>query len=140
MRQGKKIFKLIDMCNSDIKLTQVDQTAINYVLYPNIGRLQSKYSIYNLEDKNDLNVYNNLLRTKIPMDELENALINPTIVHFILCRPKPFSRNSSYNKDLTYCSKKKNCSFEKYYHLWNNIAKKMDNYDEIINSIDINKD
>ena len=140
MRQGKKIFKLIDMCNSDIKLTQVDQTAINYVLYPNIGRLQSKYNIYNLEDKNDLNVYNNLLRTKIPMDELENALINPTIVHFILCRPKPFSRNSSYNKDLTYCSKKKNCSFEKYYHLWNNSAKKMDNYDEIINSIDINKD
>ena len=57
------------MRNSDIKLTQVDQTAINYVF----------------EDKNDLNVYYNLLRTKIPMDELEDALINPTIVHFILC-------------------------------------------------------
>ena len=128
------------MCNSDIKLTQVAQIVINYVLYPNIGRLPSKYGIYNFEDKNDLNVYYNLLRTKIPMDELEDALINPTIVHFILCWPKPWSRNSSYNKDLTYCSKKKNCSFEKYYHLWNNSAKKMDNYDEIINAIGINKD
>ena len=128
------------MCNIDIKLTQVAQTAINYVLYPNIGRLPSKYGIYNFEDKNDLNVYYNLLRTKIPMDELEDALINPTIVHFILCWPKPWSRNSSYNKDLTYCSKRKNCSCEKYYHLWHNIAKKMDNYDEIINAIGINKD
>ena len=51
-----------------------------------------------------------------------------------------WSRNSSYNKDLTYCSKRKNCSCEKYYHLWHNIAKKMDNYDEIINAIGINKD
>lgn len=59
------------------------------MLYPNIGRLPSKYGIYNFEDKNDLNVYYNLLRTKIPMDELEDALINPTIVHFILCRPIP---------------------------------------------------
>ena len=32
MRKGKKIFELIEMCNSDIKLTQVDQTAINYVI------------------------------------------------------------------------------------------------------------
>ena len=77
------------MCNIDIKLTQVAQIAINYVLYPNIGRLPSKYGIYNFEDKNDFNAYYNLLRTKISMDELENALINPTIVHFILCRPIP---------------------------------------------------
>ena len=55
------------------------------MLYPNIGRLPSKYGIYNFEDKNDFNAYYNLLRTKISMDELENALINPTIVHFILC-------------------------------------------------------
>ena len=32
MRQGNKIFGLIEMYNSDIKLTQVDQTAINYVI------------------------------------------------------------------------------------------------------------
>ena len=51
------------MCNIDIKLTQVAQTAINYALYPNIGRLSSKYGIYNFEDKNDLNVYYNLFRT-----------------------------------------------------------------------------
>ena len=128
------------MCNIDIKLTQVAQTAINYVLYPNIGRLPSKYGIYNFEDKNDFNAYYNLLRTKISMDELENALINPTIVHFILCRPIPWIRNSSYNQDLTYSFKRKNCSCEKYYHLWYNIAKKIDNYDEIINSIGLNND
>ena len=95
--------------------------------------------MYNFEDKNDLNVYYNLLRTKIPMDELEDALDNPTIVHFILCRPIPWIRNSSYNQDLTYSFKRKNCSCEKYYHLWHNIASKMDNYDEIINAIGINK-
>ena len=140
MRQGKKIFELIKMCNSDIKLTQVDQTAINYVLYPKIGRLPSKYGMFNFEDKNDLLVYHNLLRTKVPMNELEDALNNPGIIHFILCRPKPWFRNSTYNKDFTSCSKRKNCSCEKYFNLWHSFASKMDNYNEIVNFIGINKD
>ena len=74
------------------------------------------------------------------MDELEDSLDNPAIVHFILCRPKPWFRNSTYNKDLTYCSKRENCSCEKYYHLWHNTARKLDNYDEIMNAIGISND
>ena len=35
MRKGNKIFELIEMRNSDIKLTLVDQTAINYVISKN---------------------------------------------------------------------------------------------------------
>jgi len=123
LRNDKKCVEIIDLLHSNVPLRKPDQTVINYLLYPNIGRLPSKYGIFNFEDKSDLTIYLNLLRTKIPLNELEEALINPGIIHFVLCKPKPWYRNSFYFKDFTNCTQRLNCSCIKYFYIWHSIAK-----------------
>jgi len=133
LREDNKTFDLYKLCNTDIELTEVDQTALNYLLYPKIGRLPSKYGIFNFEDESDLKIYYNLLRTKVPMSELEDALNNPGIIHFILCKPKPWFPNSDYMKEFTGCEERHNCSCAKYFNIWHSIANLTDYYDEISN-------
>ena len=43
--------------NPNFKLKKNAQTTMNYVFYPNVGRLSSKYGIFNFEDKSDFPVY-----------------------------------------------------------------------------------
>lgn len=76
-----------------------------------------KYEIFNFEDKFDINLFLNLLRTKIPLKELEEVLNNPGIVHFVLCKPKPWYPNSFYFKSVTKYIRRLNCSCRKYFSI-----------------------
>ena len=131
MREDKKIFEIINITNSNIELRNNDQTILNYILYPKIGRLPSKYAIFNFEDESDIYFYLNLIRTKIPKKELEDAFKNPIIIHSVLCIPKIWNVNSYYSKEYTNCIQRNNCSCIKYVKLWHSFAKKTDYYDKI---------
>ena len=104
---------------------------MNYIFYPKIERLPSKYGIFNFEDKSDLMVYLNNLRTKISIEELDDALKNPVIIHFVLCKPKPWFLNPSYCKEFTFCEQRHNCSCQKYFDLWHFYAQKTEYYEFI---------
>ena len=133
MRKDNKTFEFLNLTDSNVNLISVDQTALNYVLYPKLGRLPSKYGLFNFEDKSDLNFYLKLIRPKFPLEELEEAFNNPAIIHFQLCSPKPWFHNSLYKKDYTNCAQRQNCSCFKYFDLWHSIANKTDFYEEIKN-------
>ena len=133
LREDNKVFELLNLTNSDTKLVNDDQSALNYVLHPKIGRLPSKYAMFNFEDKSDLNIYLEKIRTKIPIEELEESFNNTAIIHIVLCFPKPWFHNSIYTKDNTNCLKRRNCSCEKYHKLWHSIANKTEYYNEIKN-------
>ena len=133
MRKDKKTFELLNLTDSNVILLSVDQTALNFVLYPKLGRLPSKYGIFNFEDKSDLNFYLKLIRHKFHFEELEEAFNNPAIIHFQLCSPKPWFHNSLYKKDYTNCAQRQNCSCFKYFDLCHSIANKTDFYEEIKN-------
>ena len=140
IREDNKIKELINITtNPNFKLKKNDQTAINYIFYPKIGRLPSKYGLFNFEDKDDLIVYNKFLRTKIPMEELEDALKNPGIIHLIFCYPKPWFTKSSYYEIFTYCKQRQNFSCKKYFDLWHFYAQKTKYYKNIKSFIGIKK-
>jgi lipopolysaccharide biosynthesis glycosyltransferase len=137
MRKDNKTFELLNLTNSNVSLISVDQTALNFVLYPKIGRLPSKFCIFNFEDNSDLNFYLKLIRTKVPLEELKEAFNKPAIIHFQLCYPKPWFYNSLYKKEYTNCGQRHNCSCAKYFDLWHSIANNTDYYEEMKNLMDI---
>ena len=129
IRKDNKIQELINITtNPNFKLKKNAQTAINYLFYPKIGRLPSKFGLFNFEDKNDLIKYNKIIRTKIPMEELENALKYPGIIHLVLCLPKPWLTVSNYTQCFTDCEKRNNCSCRKYFDLWHFYARQTSYY------------
>ena len=78
INKDNKTKEIIDLiAKNDFELRNFDQTVINYLFYPKIGRLPSKYGLFNFWDKKDLILYNNIIRTKIPIAELEEAFDNP---------------------------------------------------------------
>ena len=131
IREDKKIFEIINILNSKKKLRNNDQTIINYLFYPKIGRLPSKYGIFNFNDNSDIKFYLSRLRTKISFNELQDAFTKPIIMHNVLCYPKLWFINSKYSKFNTKCHEKNNCSCTKYIKLWHSIAKRTDYYEEI---------
>ena len=134
IRKDNKIKELINITtNTDFKLRKNAQTAINYIFYPKIGRLPSKYGRFNFEDKDDLIFYNKKLRAKIPMEELEDALKNTTIIHLVLCNPKAWSVSATYYREYTSCRQRQNCSCKKYHDLWHFYAQKTEYYKIIEN-------
>ena len=87
--RNDKMYELIDVINNRcITLKANDQTLINYVFYPNIGRLPSKYIIFNFHDESDIKVYLKIIRTEVNYNELLEAFKDPTIIHSVLCWPK----------------------------------------------------
>ena len=113
MREDKKVIEFINLTNSKKQLVNYDQTLFNYLLYPKIGRMPSKYSIFNFADKSDIEVYLRSLRTKVPIEEIEEALKNPTVVHNTLCYPKIWSNNTVYQTSYTNCGARHNCSCQR---------------------------
>jgi lipopolysaccharide biosynthesis glycosyltransferase len=132
IREDRKIVNILNMTQSNIKLYNVDQTVINFIFYPKIGRIPSKYVIFNFEDIDDINIYLKYLRTKISIKEIEESLKNPVIIHNIICYPKVWFINSVYRKRVTNCIKRNNCSCKRYYDKWHYFAKKTDYYKEIL--------
>jgi len=131
MREDKKVIEFINLTNSKKQLVNYDQTLFNYLLYPKIGRMPSKYSIFNFADKSDIEVYLRSLRTKVPIEEIEEALKNPTVVHNTLCYPKIWSNNTVYQTSYTNCGARHNCSCQRDFNLWHSFARQTDYYDEI---------
>ena len=131
IREHNKTFEFLKLTNSNTKLDDNDQTTLNLLLYPKIGRLPCKYGILNFEDKTDLESYLKQIRTPVPMEELEEAFKNPAILHIVLCFPKPWFPRSVYTKTNTACTKRQNCSCDKYFKLWHSVANKTDYYEEI---------
>ena len=109
-----------------------DQTIINFILYPKIGILPSKYSIWNFNDKLDIMKYSKHLRIEININEFEMSLNDPTIIHNVLCWPKLWFSNTKYDEGLTACKKRNNCNCKKYSDLWHFYARKTNYYNEIL--------
>ena len=140
VREDKIINKLIDSINNkNLDLHKDDQTLLNNLLYPKIGRLPLKYGIFNFEGKSDFGPYLSNIRTKIEANDLENALNNPVIIHHVLCAPKIWYPNPSYINVNTDCLKRDNCSCMKYHNLWLFFANKIKFYNEIIQYLEFNK-
>ena len=131
IRNDNKIYQLINMTKTEKSFDGHDQTIINYVFYPKIGILPSKFAIWNFSDKKDIQIYLSLIRTKIDINELEESFLNPTIIHNVLCWPKIFFPSTRYSEDLTTCRERGNCFCEKYHNLWYYYANKTDYYDNI---------
>ena len=132
IRKENKIYKLINYTNDNNFLKNVDQTIINYVFYPKIGILPSKYCIFNFFDKLDIEKYLSLLRMKINITEIEESLISPTVVHHVICWPKIWSPKAKVQDYFSACKKREDCSCEKHHNLWLSYANKTDYYEEIL--------
>ena len=131
IRNDNKIYDLINFSNGNINLPKDEQTVINYVFYPKIGLLPTKFGIWNFSDKKDIKIFVSYLRTKYDIKELEESFLNPSIIHSVLCWPKIWIKTSQYSKKLTTCKKRGNCFCEKYHNLWYYYAKKTDYYENI---------
>lgn len=132
IRNDNKTFDLIQIIDNNISLPQQDQTIINYIFYPKIGILPSKYSIWNFHDKLDIEKYLSRIRTKLDINELENSLNDTCILHITLCWPKIWKNNSRYNF-FTACKQRGNCDCRKYQDLWYAYARKTEYYNQILN-------
>jgi lipopolysaccharide biosynthesis glycosyltransferase len=133
IRKDKKIYDLINSIESKMILNNQDQTLINFVFYPKIGIIPSKYVIFNHFDESDVEVYSKKLRTKINISEIIQSLKEPTIVHTCLCWPKIWSFNSKLQESFSNCKYRNNCSCQKYHNLYYYYAKKTKYYKNIIN-------
>jgi len=134
IREDNKTIELFNVANSNnTKLPNVDQTLLNYILYPKIGRLPCKFGTWNFADRDDIELYLSKLRTKVPIEELEEGIKNPGIVHSCLCYPKIWSNKTKYTKGLSNCDKRHDCSCKKYFDLWHSFANQTDYYEEILN-------
>ena len=131
LRDDNKIIEFINLTNSNKTLKNVDQTVINYVLHPKIGRLSSKYAMFNYKAESDLLYYISRLRTKINFKEMEEAVKNPTIIHYVTCWPKVWNANTVRSSWLSTCAQRANCSCKKDNELWHSLAKQTDYYGEI---------
>ena len=131
LRDDNKIIEFMNLTDSNKQLNNVDQTVFNYVLHPKIGRLSSKYAMFNYEEKSDLLLYISRLRTKISLEEMEEAVKNPTIIHYVICWPKVWSAHAVSQTWVSTCAQRHNCSCQKEHDLWHSFAKQTDYYDEI---------
>ena len=57
VREDNKTVELFNVANSNIKLINVDQSLLNYLLYPKIGRLPSKFGTWNFANRDDIELY-----------------------------------------------------------------------------------
>ena len=132
IRKYNKIYDLLNVTFSGVKLQNLDQTVVNYVFYPHIGTLPIKYGIFNFYDFSDTKKYLDVLRTQINKTELEEAIKDPAIIHHVLCWPKIWNLQSKFVATFTSCIERKNCSCKKFQDLWFSYANKTDYYSEIL--------
>ena len=132
IRNDNKVYDLLNFTSSGVKLQNVDQSVANYIFYPHIGILPSKYGIFNFYDFSDTKKYLNALRTQINKTELEEAIKDPVIIHHVLCWPKIWNLQSKFVATFTNCIERKDCRCKKFQDLWLSYANKTDYYSEIL--------
>ena len=102
-----------------------DQTVINYIFYPYIGKLPYKYGIVNYLNKDHMKkVYEPYNRSEEDKFELISALKKPSLVHYTKCIPKLWNKNSKHIVSRKSCGDTK---------IWYNFANKTNFYKEIYN-------
>ena len=131
IRNDKKYYDLINITKK-VRLNKEDQTAINYIFYPDIGFLPSKYNIFNFNDISDIRVYRKYIRMEINISEIEEALKEPTIIHHVICYPKMYTRHSVFIKPVSSCEQRENCSCKKFHDILLSFANKTDYYQDIL--------
>ena len=131
MRNDNKILDIINVMDNKMKLSN-DQIIINYVFYPKIGIISSKYVNFNFFSNSEIDYYLNLIRTKINYTELYEAVNDPTIIHFVNGWPKIWNIKSKYNKGFIKCEQKENYTCKNYHNIWYYYANKTEYYKEIL--------
>ena len=124
---------MLNLLKSNVKLKNNDQTIINYVFYPNIGILPSRYGIFNFHSIFDIKyLYLKSIRQNLNFTELIEAFNHPSIMHFVLCNPKVWYSNSLFIKKFTRSGTIKKSSCKKYHDIWFEYAKNTSFFKEII--------
>ena len=132
IRKDRKYIEMLYMYNSFKKLNNNDQTIINYVLYPYIGKLPSKFGIFNFNTIFDIKyIYLKKVRQNLNLKEIIKAFKDPTIIHYTLCSPKVWYSNSKFVTKYTREGTIKKLRCEKYHSIWVESAKNTSFFDEI---------
>lgn len=134
IRNDNKHFELLYMAQYHKKLKHQDQTVINYILYPKIGLLPFKFGLFNFPSEFDVKyIYLRNIKQKLNVTELIEALNDPSIMHFVLCYPKIWSKNTKYNGFSTRNGTiYKTSSCKNFHKIWIQYAKKTLFYKEIM--------
>ena len=132
IRNDNKHYELLYMAQNHRQLKHQDQTIINYILYPYIGILPYKYGIFNFPSEFDIKyLYLKNIRQNLNVIELIDALNNPSIMHFVLCYPKIWYKNTKYNGFSTRIGTIYKSSCKNSHKVWIKYAKKTFFYNEI---------
>jgi len=133
IREDKKIYEMLNLLKSRIKLKNNDQTLINYVFYPSIGILPLRYGIFNFDSIFDIKyLYLKSIRQNINLTELIEAFNHPSIMHFVLCIPKVWHANSFFIQKFTRSGTIRKTPCKKYHDIWLEYAKNTSFIKEII--------
>ena len=82
-------------------LVFLEQDSINYILFKKIGFLPLKYGIYLYGNITNYKAnYEKDLRVKLNISEINNAINNPSIIHFCCCGPKIWNKNTKHNEGI----------------------------------------
>ena len=98
------------------------------------------FIIFNFHEPSDTEVYTKDLRTKINKSEIFNSIVDPTIIHYILCHTKMWKAKTKYAKSVTKCKERKNCSCLNTQKLWYSYANQTGYYKEIVKFYRIKSD
>ena len=128
IRKDHKYYELLKMYKYHNKLKNNDQTIINYVFYPKIGILPSKFGIFNF----DSYIYLKSLRYNLNFTELIQSFRHPVLMHYVLCNPKVWNSHSLFSKKYTRSGTISNNHCKKYHDIWIRYAKNTSFYKEII--------
>lgn len=119
IRKDNKNFELLYMATKRKKLKNQDQTVINYILYPKIGILPFKYGIFNFPSIFDIKyIYLRIIRQELNFNEILTAFKDPSLMHFVLCYPKPWNANTKYLGTVTRNGTLFKDKCEKFHKMW----------------------
>ena len=133
IRKDHKYYELLSMYKYYKKLNNNDQTIINYVFYPKIGILPSKFGIFNFDSIFDIKyIYLNSIRTNLNMTELIQSFKHPSLMHYVLCNPKVWNSYSLLTKKYTRTGTINKSSCKKYHDIWIEYAKNTSFFKDIV--------
>ena len=126
IRKQNKLKLAVQFLKTKTKyISYYDQTVINFIFYPYIGKLPYKFAIINYEnEKNMREMYAPYNKSREDRLELISALKKPSLVHYVLCLPKFWYNNSIRFMINQPCEDTK---------IWYNYANKTNYYREIYN-------
>jgi len=133
IRKDHKYYELLSMYKYYKKLNNNDQTIINYVFYPKIGILPSKFGIFNFDSIFDIKyIYLKAIRTNLNITELIQSFKHPALMHFVLCNPKAWNSHSLLIKKYTRAGTINKSSCKKYHDIWIEYAKNTSFFKDIV--------